>query len=444
MMSKNIKADVVVIGAGLGGILCGALLGRQGYRVVIIEKLAFPGGRYTTLDQNGYKINTGAWAVGLHGTNGPLWKLLSDLGAEIETRVPGPDHIHLWVKGQDVILPQKGQLGHIIELVSNSSKESERVMRATRQALKWQEPSDQTTIDQWLYQYTDNPLIHGQFNFFSRSMTGTYYNLFPAGEYFRLLRSFGQCGNLTAMAKNGQKTTMDAMMKVLDRWKVELLLETEVKKIVCDVDRTEGVIANSAQEGQIEIDANIVVSDAGPKATVKIAGEEKFDDGYLQELNRLKPTTAVVTIFGYDEPMLDYQSHIQFIEPDRLGTAWEPCHLWPDYAPQGKHCLYTYSTLKSDDTKKELDLVIEECKSQFPALHKAEVLATLVFKEDWPILRARPTRCVSIRTPIYGLYLAGDAVNVSGWTCGEGISFSCLAIEKDIRDRFPKDSISPG
>ena len=155
-MRKNIKADVVVIGAGLGGILCGALLGRQGYRVVILEKLAFPGGRYTTLDQNGYKINTGAWAVGLHGTNGPLWKLFVDLGAEIETRVPGPDHIHLWVEGQDVILPQKGQLGHIIELVSKSDKESERVMRATRQALKWHEPSDQTTIDQWLYQYTDS------------------------------------------------------------------------------------------------------------------------------------------------------------------------------------------------------------------------------------------------------------------------------------------------
>jgi len=147
----------------------------------------------------------------------------------------------------------------------------------------------------------------------------------------------------------------------------------------------------------------------------------------------------VVTIFGYDSPMLDYQSHIQFIEPDRLGTAWEPCHIWPDYAPPGKHCLYTYATLKTGDTKKELDLVIEECKSQFPALHKAEVVATLVFKEDWPILRARPSRCISIRTPIYGLYLAGDAVNVSGWTCGEGISFSCLAIEKDIRDRFPQD-----
>lgn len=439
-MSKNIKADVVIIGAGLGGVLCGGLLGRDGYRVVILEKLAFPGGRYTTLDHQGYKINTGAWAVGLHGTNGPLYKLLADLGAEIETRIPGPDHVHLWVGGQDIILPKKGQLGHIIETVSKDAKESERVMRATRQALRWQEPSDEMTIDQWLYQYTDNPLIHGQFDFFSRSMTATYYNNFPAGEYFRLLRSFGQCGNLTAMPKNGQKTTMDAILKVLDQWKVDLLLDTTVEKIVCNDARTEGVIARSAREGEIEIDADIVISDAGPRHTVKMAGEDNFGAGYLQEVSKLSETMAVVTVFGYDKPMLDYQSHIQFIEHDRLGTAWEPCHIWPDYAPPGKQCLYTYSTMKTDDTEKELDQVVGQCKSAFAGLEKAEVVATLVFKGDWPILRARPTRCLSIKTPVYGLYLAGDAVNVSGWTCGEGISFSSLAIQEDIRARFPKSA----
>ncbi|MBU2547594.1 MAG: FAD-dependent oxidoreductase, partial [Proteobacteria bacterium] len=93
-MTKSIRADAVVVGSGLGGLLCGALLGRDGYRVVILERMAFAGGRYTTLEHQGYKINTGAWAVGLHGANGPLYKLMADLGAEIETRVPGPDHIH--------------------------------------------------------------------------------------------------------------------------------------------------------------------------------------------------------------------------------------------------------------------------------------------------------------------------------------------------------------
>ncbi|MBU2548245.1 MAG: FAD-dependent oxidoreductase, partial [Proteobacteria bacterium] len=302
---------------------------------------------------------------------------------------------------------------------------------------RWREPSDEMTVDEWLRQYTDNPLIHGQFDFFSRSMTATYYDRFPAGEYFRLLRGFGQCGNLTAMPRNGQKTTIEALGKVLERHGVELLLETEVREIACPDGRVEGVVASAAGD-RIEIDAPIVISDAGPKATVNLAGRDRFDPGFLREVERLDPSMAVVTVFGYDRPLLDYQSHIQFIETDRLGTAWEPCHIWPEYAPPGKHCLYTYSTLKTDDTARELDLVIDQCRSRFPGLEKAEVVATLVFKDDWPILRARPFRCLDIKTPVYGLYLAGDAVNVQGWTCGEGISFSSLAVAEDVRGRFPK------
>jgi phytoene desaturase len=435
-MSRKNKTDIVVIGAGLGGILTAALLARDGYRVTVLEKLTFPGGRYTTLEKNGYKINTGAWAVGLHGTNGPLYQLMAELGAEIETRVPGPDHIHLWVQGRDEVLPTRGQLGHIVDLVSRDDKESERVMKATRQALKWQEPSDEISIDQWLYQYTDNPLIHGQFNFFSRAMTATYYDRFPAGEYFRLMRGFGRFGNMTAMPKNGQKTTIEALLGLLEKWGVELLLETEVEKIVSTDGKVEGVLAESALKGRLEIETSIVVSDAGPKATVHMADPNLFDDGYRRDIDLLEPTKAVVTIFGYERPILDYQSHIQFIEPDRLGTAWEPCHIWPEYAPPGKNCLYTYSTMKTDDTEKELDIIIEQCKEQFPALDKAEVVATLVFKDDWPILRARPTRTLNVKTPIFGLYLAGDGVNVSGWTCGEGISFTCRAIAEDIGNRL--------
>lgn len=147
---------------------------------------------------------------------------------------------------------------------------------------------------------------------------------------------------------------------------------------------------------------------------------------------------AVVTIFGYDKPVLNYESHVQFIETDRLGTAWEPCHIWPDYAPAGRNVLYTYSTMKTDDTDSELPVIVEQCKSRFPALEKAEIIATLVFKKEWPVLRARPSRCLPVRTPVQGLYLAGDAVNASGWTCGEGISFSCRAIADDIKTRFPK------
>ena len=440
-MSNARQVDVAIIGSGLGGMLCGALLGRMGYRVLILEKLGFPGGRYTTAEHHGFKINTGSWAVGLHGHSGPLMQLLNSLGAKVETKVPGPPHAKLRLGEKDIPLPEKGQLRTIIEAVSSDSREQERVMQAVRQALRWQEPSDEISCEEWLHQYADNRLIHGQFNFFSRSMTGTHYYDVGAGEYFRLLRNFGRHGSLTSMPRNGNKATTDALLQLLKGWKVDVLIKTGVSQILVEDSVVKGVLAHSEAGELIEISVPVVISDAGPKETVKLAGEANFDSGYLTEVKALIPSSAAVLVFAYEQPLMDYEGHIQFIETERLGTAWEPYHLWPEYAPEGKCCLYVYGTMKTDDTKRELELLVEECKSNFPGLDKAELLASLVFKKDWPVLRARPSRRIGIKTPVSGLYIAGDAANPDGWTCGEGVAISSQAIAGDIGSRLSPGSL---
>jgi len=436
-VSKSVKTEIAIIGSGLGGVLCGALLGREGYRIIVLEKMGIPGGRYTTIDKDGFKVNTGAWAIGLHGERGPVYRLVHDLGGRVETKVPEPDHARLWFQDKDMPLPKKGQLRTIIDTVAKNERESERVMGATRRALRWQEPSDNITCAQWLYQYTDNPLIHGQFDFFSRLMTATYHYDFPAGEYFRLLRNFGRLGDLTAMPKNGQKATMDELVKLLKSRRVDIRYNTVTTKILSANTQVKGVLAKTEENGEIEIVSDVVISDVGPKETVRLAGESNFDTAYLNEVSRVNETKAVVIVWGYDKPILDYQAHIQLIEYDRLGSAWEPHHIWPEYVPKGRYSLYTYSTMKTNNTEKELEMITAQCKEAFPALGNAEIVATLVFKSEWPILRAHPSRCLGIKSPIQGLYIAGDAVNPSGWTCGEGIAISSQAIAEDIKSRFP-------
>lgn len=311
-------------------------------------------------------------------------------------------------------------------------------MNATRRALRWQEPSDELTCEEWLYQYTDNKLIHGQFDFFSRAMTATYYSEFPAGEYFRLLRAFGINGDVVEMPKNGQKATMDEIMRLLKNWKVEVLYNTTATQIVSEDRMVKGVMATTQEGKALEISSSVVVSDIGPKGTVKLAGESNFDRGYLKKVQSLNETKAAVVIFGYDKPLLNYQAHIQFIETDRLSTAWEPCHIWPDYAPPGKQSLYTYSTMRTENTSRELEIIIDQCKVQFPKLNKAEIIATLIFKEEWPILRARPDRCLPMKSPVQGLYITGDAVNPSGYTCGEGIALTSRAIADDVKQTLSR------
>ncbi|HIE53400.1 MAG TPA: hypothetical protein EYP85_16735 [Armatimonadetes bacterium] len=73
----------VVIGSGLGGLLAGAELSKEGYEVEIFERLPFIGGRFTNLEYKGFKLSTGALHMIPHGSRGPLAHMLSNVGARV-------------------------------------------------------------------------------------------------------------------------------------------------------------------------------------------------------------------------------------------------------------------------------------------------------------------------------------------------------------------------
>jgi len=53
------EADVVVIGSGVGGLCCGALLARYGEDVLVVESHDQPGGAAHSFDIKGYKFDSG-------------------------------------------------------------------------------------------------------------------------------------------------------------------------------------------------------------------------------------------------------------------------------------------------------------------------------------------------------------------------------------------------
>jgi phytoene dehydrogenase-like protein len=55
--------DVIVVGAGAGGLLTAARLARLGYRTLVAERLAHLGGRASTRDVDGFKVNNGAIVI---------------------------------------------------------------------------------------------------------------------------------------------------------------------------------------------------------------------------------------------------------------------------------------------------------------------------------------------------------------------------------------------
>ena len=66
------KYDVIIIGSGLGGLLCGYILSKEGFGVCILEKNNQSGGNLQTFSRNGHKFETGVHYIGALGPNQAL------------------------------------------------------------------------------------------------------------------------------------------------------------------------------------------------------------------------------------------------------------------------------------------------------------------------------------------------------------------------------------
>ena len=58
------RYDVVIIGSGLGGLVCGSLLAREGKKVLILERQAQPGGCMQSYQRGRLSFDTGLHYIG--------------------------------------------------------------------------------------------------------------------------------------------------------------------------------------------------------------------------------------------------------------------------------------------------------------------------------------------------------------------------------------------
>ncbi|MEI6846647.1 MAG: NAD(P)/FAD-dependent oxidoreductase [Chlorobiaceae bacterium] len=91
MVSSNESADVIVIGAGIGGLTAAALLQERGISTIVFEKNRYPGGSCSSFQCNGYSFDAGAsmfYGFGENGKSGTLnlhTKIFRKLGVKVNT-----------------------------------------------------------------------------------------------------------------------------------------------------------------------------------------------------------------------------------------------------------------------------------------------------------------------------------------------------------------------
>lgn len=79
-ITKANQKSVIVIGGGIGGLVSGALLAKEGYKVTVLEKNTIIGGGLQNFIRNGQSFSTGIHVFGGFQEGGAMRKLFSYLG----------------------------------------------------------------------------------------------------------------------------------------------------------------------------------------------------------------------------------------------------------------------------------------------------------------------------------------------------------------------------
>ncbi|MGG6312510.1 FAD-dependent oxidoreductase [Paenibacillus macerans] len=115
--------DVIVAGAGIGGLTCAALLARQGYRVAVFEHQHHVGGFCSSFSRKGFTFNTGVEDVSGLGDHGPIRFLLKELGLNREDLFVRNSTRYLF-KGKSIDFPSDAD--ELVDLLSRMFPEEGR------------------------------------------------------------------------------------------------------------------------------------------------------------------------------------------------------------------------------------------------------------------------------------------------------------------------------
>ncbi len=79
---QNGAYDVIVIGAGISGLVCGCYLAKAGLKILLVEQHDKPGGYFTSFKRRGFLFDSAAHSFGNYREGGHVRKIFTELGVD--------------------------------------------------------------------------------------------------------------------------------------------------------------------------------------------------------------------------------------------------------------------------------------------------------------------------------------------------------------------------
>jgi phytoene desaturase len=421
--------DAIVIGAGAGGLFTAARLAHHGYRTLVVERLDKIGGRASTDDVDGFKVNTGAIVIEVGGITEQTCR---EVGAPFDIREPKPALLYR-IGGKDVDVTGGGW-GFLLSKLTRQGAKLVKGIGAARNDSGL--PEDEISTAEWVSRYTKNEGVHGIFRNMCASIFAVGSEDLPARvflTYFTRKSAFKRFG----FHPDGTIGLWRGLAGVVVSRGGEVWPSTRATRIVADGDMVTGVEVVRGCE-RLTVTAPVVVSDSGPAATVALLGEDNVPADYQQLVKKGDRPTAMISVnFASRERLVDVPGMLSFAKSRRLAYIANFTDMCPEMAPDGWHLYVGTAVPKPSigdfDEATETELLLADLRDNIARFdERARVLSIAVTRDDWPPQRAVAGFDLPHDTPLSGLWNVGDAVK----EYANGGTTACAEMAKLVVDKI--------
>jgi phytoene dehydrogenase-like protein len=166
----------------------------------------------------------------------------------------------------------------------------------------------------------------------------------------------------------------------------------------------------------VEVEAEVVISNAGPAATVALCGREHFDAAYLERMDRdLRATANIVVNIASRETLMKAPGIITFGITRRLCNMANLTATCPELAPEGWNLYVAYGVpvpaVGDFDEASDVAQTLDDLRDQFKDFdERTRILSIRVMRGEWPAQRSVAGLDLPRETSLANLWNVGDGV----------------------------------
>ncbi len=384
-MSSSKSSDVVVIGSGIGGLCCAALLAKYGYKVTVCESHSIPGGAAHSFERDGYKFDSGpslysclsssptinplrqgldAIEEDIEWANYDVWGCRlpegdfdayvgADHFAEVLTKLRGEDAVTQWRKLQAEMKPladavnalpplaMRFDLGAAISIgqyLPNTVWHLPNILRLTR---PFSEVMDGIVTDSFVRNWMD---------LLSFLLSGLPASGTVGAEMAFMFAEWYKPGVQLDYPMGGSGAIVDALVRGLTKKGGEIIYNAHVEEVLVEKNKAVGVRLRNDKKIRA---SKAVVSNASVWDTLSLIPQGVLPKSFVQERASTPECESFMHLhLGIDATGLeDLECHYIVVNDwDRGVTAPQnvvvmsiPSVLDHSLAPAGKHSIHVYT-----------------------------------------------------------------------------------------------------